>query len=881
MNQRDPNYGGFANVDEVVELRAVWQGLRRRIGTFLLVLVGTFLVVALYAAVAQRFFTAETTMVIQTQQSAVIDESDVLAGSGTAAREINTEVELLRSRGMATRVIRRLQSSVGEEVFGQSAPVISPAPSASPADDDFSIESTVARISESSAESVEPVMDAADNQVAQEAEDDEFAIERPPSLAAGNLPSDNELTPVAADYVDIPEDESVLEDDTVIATEIINQVMSRLQVERVGTTSLIRIRFSSPSPQNAAIIANAFADEYILEQIEAQFKALQQARRFIEARLQVLRVEVRNSEEAASKFRAEYGLVDSDGANVTEQRLNQLADELSKARSELSAAITRLESVRTTIAKGEPIETISEVMSSGLIRELRRQEADIERRRGDLRARYGELHPEMKQISEELDGLQQQIDVEINRIVENLRREVNFAEARVTRLAAEFASIQTDLATENPALVRLRELERDTLASRGLYESLLERQKELNERERLSQADARIISRASPPDSPSRPQSKLILAAGGLLALLFASVAAFVAEVTEKRILSSSDLRRVFGSALPVVLVPQIRRGNVFGERTIGETAEYFVREKPSATFTDSLRELRMHLMLAKDADNKPSPTSIAFTSSFENEGATLVSFCLATLLASEGEKVVFVDANAWRNPSHSEFAQERTSFLQKSLRHIVGGREQRDDVPFEHSPHRALFHETDVARARSLPSIGEEAHANAEEDNDVDMTAVAESANETDTIGEIVVTQPPRSTAVDAPNDARFSAFLRTVNDVDVFLLSQYDGVRKESADVASIETLLQQLSGLYDYIVIDAPPVLDNAEASYFASRADYVVMITEWRSTLRDAVKTACGLLIDAHANFLGFVINKVDERRRHFFRPEDRRFYFKRR
>jgi hypothetical protein len=34
-----------------------------------------------------------------------------------------------------------------------------------------------------------------------------------------------------------------------------------------------------------------------------------------------------------------------------------------------------------------------------------------------------------------------------------------------------------------------------------------------------------------------------------------------------------------------------------------------------------------------------------------------------------------------------------------------------------------------------------------------------------------------------------------------------------------------------------------------------------------------------LIDARAKILTFLVNKVDERQRYYFRPEDRQFYYK--
>ena len=56
-----------------------------------------------------------------------------------------------------------------------------------------------------------------------------------------------------------------------------DQVLGDLTVKRSGTTFVIDIGFTSRDPAKAAQIANAFADKYLLEQLEAKLDATQQA----------------------------------------------------------------------------------------------------------------------------------------------------------------------------------------------------------------------------------------------------------------------------------------------------------------------------------------------------------------------------------------------------------------------------------------------------------------------------------------------------------------------------------------------------------------------------------------------------------------------------
>jgi uncharacterized protein involved in exopolysaccharide biosynthesis/Mrp family chromosome partitioning ATPase len=851
MYQDDQNYG---SIDEAVELRAIWHGLQRRFGVFSVVFLITFLSVAIYAFTAQRLYTAETSMVIESRTENLVGTGDVLSNTAALPREIETEIELLRSRAMAMRVIRRLQSEFGDSVFGDGAPSLSIRQPA--AGDESLIEESPFSLEEFGLGSPQPAGDEALPPPAPEQDGEIQASSSPGNSSSESFAIEDAIPTLMTSEPSEPDAFTGNVGDFIMPTGLINQVLNRLQVDRVGTTYLVRIRYSAPSVQNAALIANAFADEYIQEQLEAKFEALRQTSQWIDARLNVLREEVRASEETASKFRAEFGLIDNEGTNANERRISQLATELATARTELSAAIARYDSVNRTLQRSEPIETINEVMSSPIIREMRRQQAEVLRRRGELRARYGELHPEMKQVNQELEDLGQEIEIEISRIIENLKREVNYAEIRVNRITADLTELQKEIATENPTFVRLRELERDTLASRELYEALLDRQKELNELERLAQPNARIITRASPPDSPSRPQTTLLFAAGGALAILLASVSAFIAEAADTRIASSADLRRSFGSSVPVVLVPKVQRRKVFRDQELGELTDTYIREKPSSTFADAFREMRMHLMMAKNADQKEAPISIAFASSFRDEGATTAAFSFATLLASEGERVVFVDADVYARRDESIFNDRKPGLFHDSFKLITDARKKERT---KEGPAFEFYHEGEEP-AGELPADEQGGGKELMENRDAgggDATLIG--------IG------PAADTGV---------TLFKTVNDVDIVMLSENRGVATEEADGVSIDGLLSRLSGMYDYIVIDSSAILEKADASYIASRADYVSLLTEWRVTTRDALMTACRSLIDVHANFLCFVINKVDERRRHFFRPEDRKFYFSR-
>jgi Mrp family chromosome partitioning ATPase len=76
---------------------------------------------------------------------------------------------------------------------------------------------------------------------------------------------------------------------------------------------------------------------------------------------------------------------------------------------------------------------------------------------------------------------------------------------------------------------------------------------------------------------------------------------------------------------------------------------------------------------------------------------------------------------------------------------------------------------------------------------------------------------------------------------------------------------TLLQEQ---YDYILIDAPPVLPVSDAVLLSTMVDGVVLVVGARDTPKQLVREACARLRYARAKILGTMLNRVDIRDAHY-------------
>src|SRR5262249_5301867 len=82
---------------------------------------------------------------------------------------------------------------------------------------------------------------------------------------------------------------------------------------------------------------------------------------------------------------------------------------------------------------------------------------------------------------------------------------------------------------------------------------------------------------------------------------------------------------------------------------------------------------------------------------------------------------------------------------------------------------------------------------------------------------------------------------------------------------DSDAIRSLLSDLRRHYDFIVLDAPPALDFADASIAAALADAVLFVVQWGKTPDFVAANGLDPLTKSGAPVVGAVITQVDLQR----------------
>ncbi|MFM9863367.1 MAG: GumC family protein [Micropepsaceae bacterium] len=426
---------------------------------------------------------------------------------------------------------------------------------------------------------------------------------------------------------------------TKVDPAILRKFGSKVTVAAQGRSSVIKITFDSPDREKAALLANALADQYIVDQLETKFEAAKRTTDWLNERLGELAEKVRASESAVEQYRAENDLSDGKGGNsLANEQLSELNGQIVLARSNLAEQEAKYKQVNALYRSGGGVDSIASVINSPLISTLRGQQAELMRKEAELAAKYGERHPQMIGLKDEKKNLDAKIEEEVKRIIRNLSNEVSVAKARLSSLDESLGEIQGTANVQGKASIKLRELERDAQANRTLYDTFQARFKATEDKEQIQSPDARIIQGAAVPLDASFPNKPLIMGVTLFGAGVMGMLIALMLERLDNGFRIGPEIERATRLS-NLAVVPMLKGAKHVADRIV---------QKPLSVFSESIRSVHAGLQLSNV--DKP-PKVVVITSSMPSEGKTSLAVSLGRLASKSGARVLLIDGDL-RHPS-------------------------------------------------------------------------------------------------------------------------------------------------------------------------------------------------------------------------------------
>lgn len=381
-------------------------------------------------------------------------------------------------------------------------------------------------------------------------------------------------------------------------TNLTNTFLSKLTVSQIKRSQVINISVESEDPKLAAKIANEVADKYIVGQLQAKFDATKKATDWLNDQLGELKQKLESSERAVENYRKSHDLVEvSKGTGLSQQQLSEINSQLIIARAQRAEAEAKYQQVESILRSGHDIDSVAEVLNSSLIATLRSQESEVQRKYSEMLVEYGARHPRMIQMQAELTDIKNKIDSEVKKIASGLRHSLDVAHAREDSLSTSLKQMENKTSGNNQAEVDLHALEREATANKALFETFLGRFKETASTQGIEQADARVISFAEVPLLASFPKKNLMITVSIIGALFFGVFLIFVLEMLHPGVRSPEQVQELFNMAT-LGIVPAVSGIKV--------APHQYLLDKPQSSLAEAINTLRISLsLLNPDTDVK------------------------------------------------------------------------------------------------------------------------------------------------------------------------------------------------------------------------------------------------------------------------------------
>ncbi|WP_035675532.1 AAA family ATPase [Bradyrhizobium liaoningense] len=306
----------------------------------------------------------------------------------------------------------------------------------------------------------------------------------------------------------------------------------------------------------------------------------------------------------------------------------------------------------------------SDGLNSPIITALRQQYLELSRREAELTARVGRDHLAVVNIRNRIREFRVSIFDEVRRLAEVSRSEFELAKQRQDEIEKQLSKAVSQSRSINSAELTIKDLESRAKGLRSLHETFLQRYMGSAQQETFPVSESRVLFPASPPPTKSKPKTRLVLAFGIFGGLAIGIGLALLRNLMDRVFRTSSQVEAVLElpclSMVPLLPAQKSPKPPVRPQASDDQVQQRIVSSPtaihrtvvgmPLSRYTEAVRSIKLAI------DHNPAKISsqvVGITSALPNEGKTTIAASLAQLIGHAGKRVIIVDCDL-RNPSLS-----------------------------------------------------------------------------------------------------------------------------------------------------------------------------------------------------------------------------------
>jgi capsular exopolysaccharide synthesis family protein len=605
------------------------------------------------------------------------------------------------------------------------------------------------------------------------------------------------LAPGAADFSKIDLQVGTL-------TGAVGALRENVRIARADRdVDVIWIRYRTSDPLLASQVPDLWAGHYLESKTSNAKAKIATAVGFLRGQADTIQGQLTAAEMALRDYRQNQGIVDlpseamssvSQGAEVGTKRMLMESE-----RTALKSLVADADKDNGT-GGGSPYRRlagfptlINNPVVSGHLHTL----SDLEDQRAQLMERRTAQDPDVVALDRRIGDVDAALRGLTNTYLAGLNNQLGSLDQSLATQRARGARIPTQSMDEE-------RLSRKPKLLSDVYAMIQTRLQEARIAENAADPGVRMIDRAEVPTIPVWPRANLILLVAGVVGVMVGGAFAWLREGLDGSVHSRADVIRASGVPL-LGLIPRIRmlRKNRrpmpelltgspqgFGSRARRRRTEQSHKallmggQDKSGAAMEAYAWLETSLALTRPND---APRTVAFTSPLAREGKTINASNLALSVARKGKRVLLIDGDLRRGMIHQLFgiAQDR------GLAEVLAGRVKLEQA------------------IRVLP--------------------------------------------------------LGQGSEIHVMPSGQTEGPPSSAMRPDALRDLLARLRDSYDLILIDSPPVNLVSDPLVVASMVDGVILVARAGVTDADALAQASQHLREAGAPVLGVLLNDIDTKR----------------
>ena len=419
--QEEPDLIGGLEEEEI-DLKQYWHLLRKYLWVILGLASLVAVLVSLFVSTIRPVYRSTATLLVEGQGNKALTLEEIYRTDAYQNEYFQTQVEILKSRDLARKVISRLKLGEKPEFLGYP--------------DD------------------KPMLPWRD------------WLAWLPALKIPGVTGEN-VKPTPA-FAPDPQD------------GLIGVFKSRLTVVPRRNTQLVDISFESNDPRLAKEIVDALGEAFIESSVESRVSVTRKGSEWLGDRLQVLRDKLAASEKQLQDYLEKEHLLDVGGVlTLTSKEVDSNSQRLAELRSKRVAEenlYNKIRSLGDNVYKN--IEVVPELYQDSGVQSLKTKEAEILGRISDLGQRYGPDHPSMVSARSELESINTLLRRQISTIVNGIKNRYDVAKAdeQAALSSLEANKSQVQLIGRKQGMVR--ELQQQVESNKKLYETFFDRFKE-------------------------------------------------------------------------------------------------------------------------------------------------------------------------------------------------------------------------------------------------------------------------------------------------------------------------------------------------------------------------------------------------------------------